>query len=79
MTLRVLWRMVQGARQSRRALACDVRALVWQQKKFDADRFIRTGALWEFGNYGVPDTPAMRKARQDIEREREMHRKAGRG
>ena len=71
--------MAAGARESRRALAVDVRALVWQEKRFDAERFIRTGQLIEWGNYGVPDTPAMREAKAEVEREREMHEKAGRG
>jgi len=71
--------MTVGARESRRALAVDVRALVWQQTRFDAERFIRTGQLTEWGNYGVPDTPAMREAKAEVEREREMHRQAGRG
>jgi len=71
--------MAAGARESRRALAVDVRALVWQQERFDAGRFIETGHLIEWGNYGAPDTPAMREAKAAVEREREMHQKAGRG
>ena len=71
--------MVVAARESRRAFAVDVRGLVWQEKRFDAERFIRTGNLIEWGNYGVPDTPAMREAKSDVEREREMHKQAGRG
>ena len=71
--------MAVAARESRRALAVDVRALVWQEKRFDAERFIRTGQLVEWGHYGVPDTPAMREAKAAVEREREMHKQAGRG
>lgn len=71
--------MAAGSRESRRALAVDVRALVWQEKRFDARRFVRTGQVVEWGNYGVPDTPAMREAKEAVEREREMHRQAGRG
>ena len=71
--------MAVAARESRRALALDVRALVWQQKRFDAERYIRTGQLMEWGDYGVPDTPAMRAAKVALEREREMHKQAGRG
>jgi hypothetical protein len=71
--------MAVGARESRRALALDVRALVWQDKRFDAERFLRSGSLVEWGTYGVPDTPAMREAKAAVEREREMHRQAGRG
>ncbi len=71
--------MAVAARESRRALALDVRALVWQEKRFDAEHFIRTGQLVEWGNYGAPDTPAMREAKAAVEREREMHRQAGRG
>ena len=71
--------MMVGARESRRALAVDVRSLVWQDKRFDAERFIRTGQLTAWGNYGAPDTPAMREAKAAVEREREMHKRAGRG
>jgi len=71
--------MAVAARESRRALAVDVRALVWQEKRFDAERFIRTGQLVEWGRYGAPDTPAMREAKAAVEREREMHKQAGRG
>lgn len=71
--------MAAAARESRRTLAADVRSLVWQQKRFDVERFIRTGYLIEWGNYGVPDTPAMREAKEAVEREREMHERAGRG
>ncbi len=71
--------MAIAARQSRRAMAVDVRALVWQEKRFDAERFVRTGQLIAWGNYGVPDTPAMREAKAAVEREREMHKQAGRG
>ncbi len=71
--------MAVAAREARRALAVDVRGLVWQEKRFDAERFIRTGNLIEWGNYGAPDTPEMREAKVAVEREREMHEKAGRG
>jgi hypothetical protein len=71
--------MAVAARESRRALALDVRAMVWQGKRFDVGRFLRTGQLIEWGKYDLPDTPAMREAREDVEREREMHRLAGRG
>ena len=71
--------MAVGARESRRALALDVRAMVWHEKRFDVARFIRTGHLIDWGNYGAPDTPAMREAKVAVEIERELHRKAGRG
>jgi len=71
--------MVVSARESRRAFAVDVRMLVWQEKRFDVEQFIQTGQVIEWGNYGVPDTPAMREAKAAMEREREMHQQAGRG
>ncbi len=71
--------MMVAARESRRALAVDVRGMVWQEKRFDTELFIRTGHLMEWGNYGAPDTPAMREAKAAVEREREMHEQAGRG
>ena len=54
--------MATAARESRRALAVDVRALVWQEKKFDVERFVRTGQLWDYKAYPLPDTPEMRAA-----------------
>ena len=71
--------MAIAARQSRRALALDVLTLVRQEKRFDASVFLRTGEVIEWGNYGAPDTPAMREAKAAVEREREMHKQAGRG
>ena len=71
--------MAIAARESRRMLALDVRTLVWQEKRFDADKFVRTGQLIEWGKYELPDTPSIRKAKADVEREREKHEKAGRG
>lgn len=71
--------MAVAARESRRTLAVDVRSLVWQEKKFDAAKFIRTGQLIEWGQYDLPDTPGMREAKANVEREREMHEQAGRG
>ena len=71
--------MAVAARESRRALALDVRAMVWQNERFDAERFLRTGQLVEWGVPDLPDTPVMREAREAVEREREMHRLAGRG
>ncbi len=71
--------MMVAARESRRALAVDVRGLVRQAKRFDAERFIRTGSLVEWANYGAPDTPEMREAKAEVELEREMHEQAGRG
>jgi len=71
--------MAVAAREARRMLAVDVQGLVLQDKRFDAERFIRTGQLTEWGDYGVPDTPGMREAKAAVEREREMHKQAGRG
>ena len=69
--------MAVGARESRRALAVDVRALVWQEKRFDPGRFIKTGHIAEYKAYPLPDTPQMREALEAAYREKE--RQAGRG
>ncbi len=37
--------------------------------KFDRERFIRTGAYIECKAYPLPDTPAIRAAREELERE----------
>lgn len=60
-------------REERRRLALDVRGLVWQREKFDAERYLRTGALAEYRYHPAPDTPAMRAAAEAVERERAMH------
>ena len=75
--MRQLWLMAVGSTEQRRLLALDVRALVWA-KRFDVDRFLRTGALQEWVSNGeLPDTPLMRQAIADLEREQEEQRKAG--
>jgi len=63
--------MVVAARESRRALALDVRALVWQNKRFDAETFVKTGHLAEYRAYPLPDTPMMREALAEAYREKE--------
>lgn len=65
--------MVQGARQARRQLALDVRILIWTER-LDVPRFIRTGMVqpWIVGAE-LPDTPLMRQAKTDLERERAEH------
>jgi len=63
--------MAVGAREARRVLAVDVRMLVWQEKKFDAARFIRTGMIFEHKMYPLPDTPEMREALAEAYREKE--------
>ena len=37
--------------------------------KFDRERFIRTGAYIECKAYPLPDTPVIRAAREELERE----------
>jgi hypothetical protein len=69
--------MAVAARESRRMFALDVRTLVWQKKKFDAERFVRTGKVSEYKAYPLPDTPAMRKALEEAYEEKK--RQAGRG
>lgn len=61
--------MATAAAEDRRRLALDVRSLVWT-KRIDAERFVRTGNLVEWTNdQELPDTPAMRQAKLDLERE----------
>ncbi len=54
--------MAISARESRRLLALDVRTMVWQDKKFDAEKFVKTGNVAEYKTYPLPDTPQMRAA-----------------
>ncbi len=37
--------------------------------KFDRERFVRTGGYVECKAYPLPDTPAIRAAREELERE----------
>lgn len=69
--------MAIAARESRRTLALDVRAMVWQEKKFDVERFVTTGKVDEYKKYPLPDTPQMREALAAAHREKE--RLAGKG
>ncbi len=69
--------MAIAARESRRALALDVRTLVWQEKRFDAERFVTTGKIAEYKKYPLPDTPQMREALEAAYRQKELQ--AGRG
>lgn len=69
--------MAVAARESRRLLALDVRTLIWQEKKFDAEKFVRTGNVAEHKRYPLPDTPQMREALEAAYREKK--RLAGRG
>jgi hypothetical protein len=63
--------MTVAARESRRMLALDVRMLVWQEKRFDAERYIRAGSVMEYKAYPLPDTPAMRDALKEAYRQKE--------
>ncbi len=69
--------MAVAARESRRLLALDVRTMVWQEKKFDAERFVKTGNVAEYKQYPLPDTPQMREAIEAAYEEKK--RLAGRG
>ena len=62
--------MAVAARESRRALVLDVRAMVWQEKRFDAERFVKTGSVAVYKAYPLPDTPAMREALAEAYREK---------
>ena len=68
MTLRVLWLMAMARREQLRFTM-----LPHIGGKFDRERFIRTGHYAEFKTYAIPDTPAIRKAKEDLERERLQH------
>jgi len=69
--------MAVAARESRRMLAVDVRTMVWQEKRFDPERFVRFGNVAEYKQYPLPDTPQMREALKAAYLEKE--RQAGRG
>ena len=62
--------MAVGSRESRRALAMDVRCMVWMDKKFDAAHFIRTGSVEVYRTPALPDTPQMREALKEAYRQK---------
>ena len=63
--------MAVGSRESRRALAMDVRTMVWIDKKFDSGRFLRTGGVEVYRRPQLPDTPVMREALAEAYRQKE--------
>lgn len=63
--------MAMASRESRRALALDVRELIWQDKRLDAESYLRTGRIAVYKAYPIPDTPAMREALAKAYREKE--------
>jgi len=44
--------------------------MVWMDKKFDAERFIRTGSVEVYRTPALPDTPAMREALKEAYRQK---------
>lgn len=45
--------------------------------KYDVARFLRTGSYQKYGYFAPPETEAMHKAREEVERERAMHEARG--
>ena len=64
LTLRILWTMSQARREQLRFTM-----LPHMAGKFDVAKFLRTGVVIERRAYPVPDTPAFRKAQEDLARE----------
>jgi len=72
LTLAVLWEMAQARREQRRFAM-----LPHIGGKYDVARFLRTGAYQKYGYFAPPENDAMRKAREEVERERAMHEARG--
>jgi hypothetical protein len=64
--------MAHARRERQRQLALDVRYTIWTQERFDAERFVRQGTLATYQAYPLPDTPTLRKAKEDLEAERRL-------
>lgn len=64
--------MAHARRERQRQLALDVRYTIWTQERFDAERFVKRGTMAVYQAYPLPETPALQKARQDLEIERRM-------
>ena len=64
LTLRVLWMMSEARRQQAR-----IALLPHLAGKFDYDHFIKTGACISHEGEPLPDTPTMRAAREEWERD----------
>lgn len=67
LSLRILWLMAMARREQMRFAM-----LPHMAGKFDAARFIRTGTVQQRQTYSPPDTPAMRAAYEQAEREQAM-------
>ena len=67
--------MAHARRERQRVLALDVRFTIWTQGKFDAESFVKQGQHAVYGPQQIPDTPAIRAAREALEKEREQHGK----
>ena len=72
LSLRVLWLMAHARRERQRQLALDVRYTIWTQDKFDVGQFVKRGSVAVYKSYPLPDTPTMRKAKEDLEAERRL-------
>ena len=64
--------MAHARRERQRQLALDVRYTIWTHDKFDAEQFVKRGSLAVYQSYPLPDTPALRKAKEDLEAERKL-------
>jgi cytochrome c551/c552 len=64
--------MAHARRERQRQLALDVRFTIWTQDKFDVEQFVKRGSVAVYKSYPLPDTPAMRQARADLEAERKL-------
>ena len=64
--------MAHARRERQRQLALDVRYTIWTQDKFDVGQFVKRGTVAVYKSYPLPDTPALRKAREDLEAERKL-------
>ena len=64
--------MAHARRERQRQLSLDVRYTIWTQEKFDVGQFVKRGTVAVYKAYPLPDTPALRKAKEDLEAERKL-------
>jgi len=72
LTLAVLWEMAQARREQMRFTM-----LPHIAGKYDVQRFLRTGSYQKYDHFAPPENEAMRKAREEVERERAAHEARG--
>ena len=74
LTLRQLWLMAEGRRQQMRFAM-----LPHIGGKYAVENFLKRGVVNQYKCHPIPSTPAIEKAKADLEEERRMHERRQHG